>query len=42
MSAEIWWTLTKPVSRPVPASGPRADPDRNRARVPRAAAHRRE
>jgi len=42
MSAEIWWRLTKPVSRPVPASGPRADPDRNRARVPRAAAHRRE
>ena len=33
MSAEIWWRLTKPVSRPVPASGPRADPDRNRARV---------
>jgi hypothetical protein len=33
MSAEIWWKLTKPVSRPVPASGPRADPDRDRARV---------
>jgi len=33
MSAEIWWRLTKPVSRPVPASGPRADPDRDRARV---------
>ncbi len=33
MSAEIWWRLTKPVSRPVPASGPRADPDRNPARV---------
>ena len=33
MSTEIWWRLTKPVSRPVPASGPRADPDRNPARV---------
>jgi hypothetical protein len=33
VSAEIWWRLTKPVSRPVPASGPRADPDRNPARV---------
>jgi len=33
MSAEIRWRLTKPVSRPVPASGPRADPDRNPARV---------
>jgi hypothetical protein len=33
MSAEIWWGLTRPVSRPVPASGPRADPDRDRARV---------
>src|SRR5438093_12065906 len=33
MSAEIRWRLTKPVSRPVPASGPRADLDRNRARV---------
>src|ERR1043165_920234 len=33
MSAEIWWRLTKPVSRPVPASDPRADPDRDRARV---------
>ena len=33
MSAEIWWRLTRPVSRPVPASGPRADPDRDRARV---------
>ena len=25
MSAEIWWRLTKPVSRPAPVSGPRAD-----------------
>jgi hypothetical protein len=33
MSAEIRWRLTKPVSRPVPDSGPRADPDRNPARV---------
>jgi hypothetical protein len=33
LSAEIWWRLTKPASRPVPASGPRADPDRNPARV---------
>jgi hypothetical protein len=33
MSTEIWWRLTKPVSRPVPASGPRADQDRNAARV---------
>jgi hypothetical protein len=34
MSAEIRWRLTKPVSRPVPASGPRAeDLDRNPARV---------
>ena len=33
MSAEIWWRLTKPVSRPVPASGPRADLDRYPARV---------
>jgi len=33
MSAEIRWRLTKPVSRPAPASGPRADPDRNPARV---------
>ena len=32
MSAEIRWRLTKPASRPVPAS-PRADPDRNPARV---------
>jgi hypothetical protein len=32
MSAEIRWRLTKPVSCPVPAS-PRADPDRNPARV---------
>ena len=32
MSAEIRWRLTKPVSRPVPAST-RADPDRNPARV---------
>ncbi len=31
MSAEPRWKLTKP--RPVPASGPRADPDRNPARV---------
>ena len=33
MSAEIRWRLTKPVPRPVPARGPRADPDRNPARV---------
>jgi hypothetical protein len=33
MSAEIRWRLTKPVSRPVPAGGPRADPDRNPAGV---------
>jgi len=33
MSAEIRWRLTKPVSRPVPPSGPRADPQRNPARV---------
>ena len=28
MSAQTRWTLTKPAPRPVPASGPRADPDR--------------
>jgi hypothetical protein len=33
MSAETRWNLTKPMSRPVPASGPRTDPDRNPARV---------
>src|SRR5206468_12979149 len=33
MSAETRWRTTKPMSRPVPASGPRADPDRNPARV---------
>jgi uncharacterized membrane protein YgcG len=33
MSAELRWNLTKPTSRPVPASGPRADPDRIPARV---------
>src|SRR2546429_493583 len=33
MSAEIRWRLTKPVSRPVPASGRGADRDRTRARV---------
>src|SRR6266576_3386695 len=33
MSAEIRWRLTKPVPRLVSASGPRADPDRNPARV---------
>ena len=33
MSAEIRWRLTRPVSSPVPVSGPRADPDKNRARV---------
>jgi hypothetical protein len=33
MPAEIRWKLTKPTSRVVPASGPRADPDRNTARV---------
>jgi hypothetical protein len=33
MSAETRWKLNKPTSRPVPASGPRADPDRNPARV---------
>src|SRR5437762_37430 len=33
MSAGIRWRLTKPVSRPVPASDTRADPDRDRARV---------
>ncbi|HEY2305475.1 MAG TPA: hypothetical protein VGI05_06295, partial [Streptosporangiaceae bacterium] len=33
MPAQTRWTLTKPAPRPVPASGPRADPDRNPARV---------
>src|SRR5919204_3673590 len=33
MSAEIRWRLTKPVSRPVLANDPRADPDRYPARV---------
>lgn len=33
MSAEPRWKLTKPTPRPVPASGPRGDPDRNPARV---------
>ena len=33
MSTQTRWTLTKPAQRPVPASGPRADPDRNPARV---------
>jgi hypothetical protein len=33
MSAEPRWKLTKPTPRPVPASGPRTDPDRNPARV---------
>ena len=33
MSTQTRWTLTKPARRPVPASGPRADPDRNPARV---------
>ena len=33
MSTHTRWTLTKPAQRPVPASGPRADPDRNPARV---------
>src|SRR5205809_446837 len=34
MSAEIWWRLTRPVSRPVRASGPSADPDRAPAHGP--------
>jgi len=33
MSAEARWKLTKPTPRPVQASGPGADPDRNPARV---------
>jgi hypothetical protein len=33
MSAESGWKLTKPTAHPLPASGPRADPDRNPARV---------
>ena len=33
MSEEIRWGLTRPRSRPLPASGPRADPGRNPARV---------
>jgi hypothetical protein len=33
MSAEPRWERTEPTPRPVPASGPRADPDRNPARV---------
>jgi hypothetical protein len=33
MSAQPRWNLTKPTPRPVPASGPRADPDGNPARV---------
>jgi hypothetical protein len=33
VSTHTRWTLTKPAPRPVPASGPRADPDRNPARV---------
>ncbi len=33
MSAEIRWKLTNPMPRPVPASGPRGDTDRNLARV---------
>jgi hypothetical protein len=33
MSAEPRWKLTKPTPRPVPAGGPRADPDRNSARA---------
>jgi len=33
VSTQTRWTLTKPAQRPVPASGPRADPDRNPARV---------
>ena len=33
MSTHTRWTLTKPATRTVPASGSRADPDRNRARV---------
>src|SRR6185312_14397433 len=33
VSTHTRWTLTKPAPRPVPASGPRADPDRNPARA---------
>ena len=33
MSTQTRWTRTKPAQRPVPASGTRADPDRNPARV---------
>jgi hypothetical protein len=33
MTAEPRWKLITPAPRPVPASGPRADPDRNPARV---------
>jgi hypothetical protein len=33
MSAESGWRLTKPTARPLAASGSRADPDRNPARV---------
>jgi hypothetical protein len=33
MSAQTRWNLTKPAPRPEPASGPRADQDRNPARV---------
>ena len=33
MSAEPRWNVTTPPLRPMPASGPRADPDRNPARV---------
>jgi hypothetical protein len=33
MSAEARWNVITARSRPVPASGPRADPDRNPARV---------
>ncbi|HEV8219785.1 MAG TPA: hypothetical protein VGQ05_05925 [Streptosporangiaceae bacterium] len=33
MSAQTRWNLTKPAPRPEPANGPRADQDRNPARV---------
>jgi hypothetical protein len=33
VSTHTRWTLTRPAPHPVPASGPRADPDRNPARV---------
>jgi hypothetical protein len=33
VSTHTRWTLTRPAQRPVPASGPRADPDPNPARV---------